>query len=90
MQHSEIAKVRSLVERCDNLSLARSALVRLRAMDGGKCSASLERPIWLLPNARDEPPSDPRGVIRIACKLYLKNSILRDGAIQQKREAEDH
>ena len=46
--------------------------------------------VWLSPNPGDEPPSDPRGVIRIACKLYLKNSILRDGAIQQKREAEDH
>ena len=78
------------MERCDNLSLARSALVRLRAMDGGKCSASLERPIWLLPNARDEPPSDPRGVIRIARKLCLKDSVLRDGAMEQKRQAEDH
>jgi hypothetical protein len=46
--------------------------------------------IWFSPNARDEPPSDPRGVIRIARKLYLKNSILRDSAIQQKRQAEDH
>src|SRR6516164_4672358 len=46
--------------------------------------------VWLSPNARDEPPSDPRGVIRIACKLYLKNSILRDSAIEQKRQAEDH
>src|SRR5262249_25677536 len=45
---------------------------------------------WLSPNARDEPPSDPRGVIRIARKLYLKNSILRDSAIEQKRQAEDH
>jgi hypothetical protein len=31
------------------------------------------------------PPTDPRGVIRIARKLYLKNSILRDNAIEQKR-----
>ena len=46
--------------------------------------------VWLSPNARDEPPSDPRGVIRIARKLYLKNSILRDSAIEQKRQAEDH
>src|SRR5262249_10303861 len=45
---------------------------------------------WLSQNARDEPPSNPRGVIRIACKLYLKNSILHDGAIEQKRQAEDH
>src|SRR5262245_4408216 len=45
---------------------------------------------WLSPNARDEPPSDPRGVIRIARKLYLKNSILRDSAIEQKRQTEDH
>src|SRR5215467_6361698 len=44
----------------------------------------------LSPNARDEPPSDPRGVIRIARKLHLKNSILRDSAIEQKRQAEDH
>jgi len=36
---------------------------------------------------RDEPPSDPRGVIRIARKLYLKNSILRDGAMEQKTAA---
>ena len=42
------------------------------------------------PNAGDEPPSDPRGVIRIARKLYLKNSILRDSAMEQKRQAEDH
>ena len=41
--------------------------------------------IWLSPNARDEPPSDPRGVIRIARKLYLKDSVLRDGAMEQKR-----
>src|SRR5215813_10904329 len=46
--------------------------------------------IWLSPNARDEPPSDPRGVIRIARKLCLKKSILRDSAIEQKRQAEDH
>src|SRR5881392_3131271 len=46
--------------------------------------------VWLSPNARDEPPTDPRGVIRIARKLYLKNSILRDSAIEQKRQAEDH
>src|SRR5215470_16329908 len=46
--------------------------------------------VWLSPNPRDEPPSDPRGVIRIARKLYLKNTILRDGAIEQKRQAEDH
>ena len=30
------------------------------------------------------------GVIRIARKLYLKNSILRDSTIEQKRQAEDH
>jgi len=46
--------------------------------------------IWLSPNARDEPPSGPRGVIRIARKLHLKNSIPRDSAIEQKREAKDH
>ena len=46
--------------------------------------------VWRSPNARDEPPSDPRGVIRIARKLYLKNSILRDGAMEQKRQREDH
>jgi hypothetical protein len=46
--------------------------------------------VWLSPNARDEPPSNPRGVIRIARKLYLKNPILRDSAIEQKRQAEDH
>jgi hypothetical protein len=46
--------------------------------------------VWLSPNARDEPPSDPRGVIRIARQLYLKNSILRDSAMEQKRQAEDH
>jgi hypothetical protein len=46
--------------------------------------------VWLSPNPRDEPPSDPRGVIRIARKLYLKNSILRDSAIEQKWQAEDH
>src|SRR5215831_2370070 len=46
--------------------------------------------VWLSPNARDEPPTDPRRVIRIARKLYLKNSILRDSAIEQKRQAEDH
>src|SRR5215475_11936826 len=46
--------------------------------------------VWLSPNARDEPPSHPGGVIRIAPKLCLKNSILRDSAIEQKRQAEDH
>src|SRR5262245_65988947 len=46
--------------------------------------------VCLSPNAGGEPPSDPRGVIRIARKLYLKNSILRDSAIEQKRQAEDH
>ena len=46
--------------------------------------------VWHSPNARDEPPSDPRGVIRIARKLYLKNSILCDSAIEQKRQTEDH
>jgi hypothetical protein len=46
--------------------------------------------VWLSPNARDESPWDPRGVIRIARKLYLKNSILRDSAMEQKRQAEDH
>ena len=45
---------------------------------------------WLSPYAREKPPSDPRGVIRIARKLYLKNSVLRDGAMEQKRQAEDH
>ena len=40
--------------------------------------------VWLSPNARDEPPSDPRSVIRIARKFFLKNSILRDSAIEQK------
>ena len=38
--------------------------------------------VWRSPNARDEPPSDPRGVIRITRKLYLKNPILRDSAIE--------
>src|SRR5262245_48530372 len=46
--------------------------------------------VWRSPDARDEPPSDPRGVIRIARKLLLKNSILRASAIKQKRQAEDH
>src|SRR4030095_6755457 len=48
------------------------------------------REIWLSPNAREKPPSDPPGVIRIARKLHLKNSVLRDGAIDTKRQAEDH
>src|SRR5262245_43921081 len=42
------------------------------------------------PNAREKPPSDPRGVIRIARKLYPQKSVLHDGAIEQKRHAEDH
>src|SRR5262247_4554404 len=46
--------------------------------------------LWLSPDARDEPPSDPRGVIRIARQLCLKDSILRDNAIEQERQAEDH
>src|SRR5262245_45651534 len=46
--------------------------------------------VWLSPNARHKPPSDPRGVIRIARKLYPQNSVVRDGAIEQKRHAEDH
>src|SRR6266545_6612817 len=46
--------------------------------------------VWLSPNPRNEPPTDPRGVIRLARKLHLKNSILRDSAIEQKRQAEDH
>src|SRR5262249_3775295 len=45
--------------------------------------------VWLSPNPRGEPPSDPLGVIRIACKLYLKNSILRDSWLDQNRQAED-
>jgi hypothetical protein len=45
---------------------------------------------WRSPNTRDEPPSHPRDVIRIARKLCPKNAILRDGAIEQKRQAEDH
>jgi hypothetical protein len=43
-----------------------------------------------LTNTWEKPPSDPRGVNRIARKLDLKNSVLRDGAIEQKRHAEDH
>jgi hypothetical protein len=46
--------------------------------------------VWLSPNAREEPPSDPRGVIRIARKLHLKKLVLRDGAIEQKRQAKGH
>src|SRR5215831_727538 len=46
--------------------------------------------VWLLPNPRDESPSDTRGVIRIAGKLFQKNSILGDSATEQKRQAEDH
>src|SRR5262249_49951963 len=46
--------------------------------------------VWLSPNARDKPPSDPRGVVRITRKLYLKNWIGRDRAIEQKRQTEDH
>ena len=36
------------------------------------------REIWLSPNARDKPPSDPRGVIRIARKLYrrIRSSVM--------------
>src|SRR5215475_9655435 len=41
--------------------------------------------LWLSPDARDKPPSDPRGVIRIARQLCLKDSILRDNAIEQER-----
>src|SRR5262245_20163825 len=52
--------------------------------------ARLLSEVQLSPNAREKPPSDARGVIRIARKLYLKNSILRDSAIEQKRQAEDH
>ena len=44
----------------------------------------------LSPNAREKPPSDPRGVIRIARKLHLKNSVLRDGAMEQKWQTKDH
>ena len=43
--------------------------------------------VWPSPTPWDEPPSDPRGVAR---KLFLKNSILRNSAIEQKRQAEDH
>src|SRR4051794_22701614 len=46
--------------------------------------------VSLSPNARDEPPTDLRGVIRIAREVYLKNSILCDSAIEQKRQAKDH
>jgi hypothetical protein len=48
------------------------------------------REVWLSPNAREKPPSDPRGVVRIARKLCVKNSVLRDGAVEQKRQAEEH
>src|SRR5262249_12361458 len=44
----------------------------------------------LSPNAREKLPSDKRGVSRIAGKLHLKNSILHDGAMKQKRKDEDH
>src|SRR5262252_4748885 len=40
---------------------------------------------WPLPNAGDKPPSNPRGIICVARKLYLKNSVLRDGAMEQER-----
>src|SRR5262245_1059559 len=56
----------------------------------GHVSGLFVREVCLSPNAGGEPPSDPRGVIRIARKLYLKNSILGDSAIEQKRQAEDH
>src|SRR5215216_5664291 len=46
--------------------------------------------VWHSPNAREKPPSDPRGVIRIARKPCLKNSVLRDGAVEQKRQAKEH
>ena len=63
-----------------------------RRMDTRACRgrSSFPSEVCLSPNAGGEPPSDPRGVIRIARKLYLKNSILRDSAIEQKRQAEDH
>jgi hypothetical protein len=41
------------------------------------------REVWLSPNAREKPPSDPPGVFRIARKFPLKNSVLRDGAISR-------
>src|SRR6516164_6332807 len=43
-----------------------------------------------LPNAGDKPPSNPRSIICVARKLYLKNSVLRDRAMEQERQAEDH
>src|SRR4029453_12427375 len=52
--------------------------------------STLAKRDWLSPNAREKPPSDPRGVIRIARKLRLKNSVLRDGAMEQKGQTEDH
>jgi hypothetical protein len=45
---------------------------------------------FISPNAREKPPSNPRGIVRIARKFDLKNSVLRDDAIKQKRQAEDH
>src|SRR5512139_620741 len=44
----------------------------------------------LLPNAREKPPSDAGRIIRITRKLYLKNSVLHDSAIEQKRQTEDY
>src|SRR5262249_27904029 len=46
--------------------------------------------VWPLPNAGDKPPSNPRSIVCIARKLHLKNSVLRDGAMEQERQAEDH
>ena len=46
--------------------------------------------VYLSPNAGDKSPSNLGGIICIARKLYLKNLILYDSAIEQKRHAEDY
>ncbi len=67
----------------------RSARPRHQTRDVGLAAGQLVSE-WacLSPNAGEKPPSDPRGVMRIARKLHLKDSIFSDDAIEQKRQAE--
>src|SRR5262249_38326323 len=78
-----------MVRNARHKPIAKVAFVRISSRRGLYTIQYLSE-VWLSPNARDKPPSDPRGVLRIARKLYLKNSILRDSAMEQKRQAEEH
>src|SRR5262249_49965417 len=78
-----------MVRNARHKPIAKVAFVRISSRRGLYTIQYLSE-VWLSPNSRKKPPSDPRGVLRIARKLDQKNSILRDSAMEQKRQAEEH